>query len=99
EEAVKLVTAAMSRCVRPKLRASHPVIVRTIALATRYEVRTQVDSSIVAERLPAMCGSDTFTTVVSSTSMNVANMTAIATIHGLTWRCSMACAVGELESW
>src|SRR6185295_19586060 len=43
-----------------------------------------------AERLPAMCGSDTLTTVVSSTSMNVANMTAIATIHGLTVGCSDA---------
>ena len=31
-----------------------------------------------------MCGSDTLTTVVSSTSMKVANMTAIATTHGLT---------------
>src|SRR4051812_41088219 len=29
-----------------------------------------------------MCGSDTFTTVVSSTSMNVADITAIATSHG-----------------
>src|SRR5580765_4148893 len=59
-----------------------------MALATRYDVSAQVDSSTVAERLPAMCGSDTFTTVVSSTSMKVANMTATATIHGLTWRCS-----------
>ncbi len=40
----------------------------------------------VAERLPAMCGSETFTTVVSSTSMKVPNMTAMATIHGLTYR-------------
>ena len=42
----------------------------------------------VAERLPAMCGSDTLTTVVSSTSMKVANITAIAMIQGLTCRCS-----------
>jgi uncharacterized radical SAM superfamily protein len=34
--------------------------------------------------LLAMCGSDTLTTVVSSTSMKVANMTARATIQGLT---------------
>src|SRR4029450_8378343 len=53
-------------------------------------VSTQVDSSIVAERLPAMCGSDTLTTVVSSTSMNVANMTAIGTIHGLRVGCSLS---------
>ncbi len=32
-----------------------------------------------------MCGSDTFTTVVSSTSMKVPNITATATIHGLIW--------------
>ena len=31
-----------------------------------------------------MCGSDTLTTVVSSTSMKVANITATATIQGLT---------------
>src|SRR5579885_422282 len=55
-----------------------------IALATRYEVSAQVASSTLAERLPAMCGSDTLTTVVSSTSMKVPNMTAIATIHGFT---------------
>ena len=30
-----------------------------------------------------MCGSDTLTTVVSSTSMKVANMTAMAMIQGL----------------
>ena len=31
-----------------------------------------------------MWGSDTLTTVVSSTSMKVANITETATIHGLT---------------
>ena len=56
---------------------------RMIALETRYEVRTHVVSSTVAERLPAMCGSATLTTVVSSTSMNVPSMTATATIQGL----------------
>ena len=55
-----------------------------MALATRYEVSAQVASSTLAERLPAICGSETLTTVVSSTSMKVANMTAMATIHGLT---------------
>ena len=43
-----------------------------------------VASSVVAAMLLAMCGSDTLTTVVSSTSMKVANMTARATIQGLT---------------
>jgi len=55
-----------------------------IALATRYDVRAQAASSVLTDRLPAMWGSETFTTVVSSTSMNVAHITAEATIHGFT---------------
>ena len=82
---VKPVTDAISSRLRPKWFASHPARGRMMALATRYDVSAQVDSSTVASRLPAMWGRDTFTTVVSSTSMKVANMTAIATIHGLTW--------------
>src|SRR5471030_2189979 len=42
---------------------------------------------MLADKLPAMCGSETFTTVVSSTSMKVANITATAMIHGLMCRC------------
>ena len=41
-------------------------------------------SSVPAERLPAMCGRDTLAMLVSSTSMNVASVTAIAMIQGLT---------------
>src|SRR5262245_64942514 len=74
----------ISRRLRPKTEASQPVIGRMMALATRYDVSAQVASSVLAAMLLAMCGSDTFTTVVSSTSMKVANITAIATIHGLT---------------
>ena len=43
----------------------------------------QVASSMVADRSPAIWGNDTLTTVVSSTSMNVANITAMATSQGL----------------
>src|SRR4051812_31380004 len=86
DAAVKPMTDAISRRLRPKYLASHPVSGRMIALATRYDVSTHVDSSMVAVSDPAMCGSDTFTTVVSSTSMKVANITAIATIQGLTVR-------------
>jgi len=82
---VKPTTDAISSRFRPKTLASHPVIGRMIAFATRYDVSTHVASSMLAERLPAMCGSDTLTTVVSSTSMNVANITDIAMIQGLTW--------------
>src|SRR5579872_1142685 len=83
DEMVKPTTEAISRFLRPNRDASHPVMGRIIALATRYEVSTQVASSMVADILPAMWGSDTLTTVVSSTSMNVLNMTATATIQGL----------------
>ena len=60
-----------------------------MAFATRYDVSAHVASSVVADMLLAMCGSDTLTTVVSSTSMKVANITAIATIQGLTFPCSV----------
>ena len=62
---------------------NQPPIGRMMALATRYEVSTQVASSVDAERLPAMCGSATFATLVSSTSMKVASITVNAIIHGL----------------
>src|SRR5271157_4718884 len=52
---------------------------RMMALATRYEVRTQVASSVVAERLPAIWGRLTLTTEVSSTSITALESTAIAT--------------------
>jgi len=85
---VKPVTDIISSRLRPNWRASQPASGSTIAFATRYDVSAQVDSSIEAESEPATCGSDTLTTVVSSTSMKVANITAIATIHGLTTGCS-----------
>src|SRR2546430_13404126 len=55
-----------------------------IAFATRYEVSAQVASSGVAPKLPAMCGRETLTTVVSSTSIKVLAITATATSQGLT---------------
>src|SRR5208337_1503833 len=54
----------------------------TIPLATKYEVRAQVASLGVAERLPAICVKETLTTVVSSTSMKVASITAMVMSHG-----------------
>jgi hypothetical protein len=44
-----------------------------------------------------MWGSETFTTVVSSTSMKVALITAMATIHGFTSR-ARAAARGKLAA-
>ena len=81
---VKPAVQIISRRLRPSSDPSHPVIGRMTALAARYAVSVQVASSIVAERSPAMCGSDTLTTVESSTTMNVLAMTAHATIQGLT---------------
>src|SRR5579863_8782213 len=66
------------------IEESQPLNGRTMALDTRYEVRTQVLSSEPAERLPAMCGSATFAMEVSSTSMNVARVTVTAITQGLT---------------
>src|SRR5262249_14035249 len=94
EEAVKPTTDSISRRLRPNMLASHPVIGRMIALATRYEVSAHVASSIEADRLPAMCGSDTLTTVGSSTSMNVANITDVAMRQGLMCRCSVMTELG-----
>src|SRR5208337_3721100 len=61
----------------------------TIPLATRYEVRAQVASLGVAEMLPAMCVKETLTTVVSSTSMKVASITAMVMSHGPSLRFAM----------
>ena len=67
---------------------NQPPIGRMMALATRYDVSTQVASSMLADRLPAMCGSETLATLVSSTSMKVASITVMAMIHGFTPRTS-----------
>ncbi len=68
---------------RPKRFASQPDIGSTMAFDTRYDVTTHVPSSTVAPMLPDKWGMATFTTVVSSTSMNVASITAMVMIHGL----------------
>src|SRR3954466_11898200 len=89
---VKPVTEAMRRRLRPKRFASQPVMGKMIAFATRYDVSAQVASSGVAEREPAMCGNETLTTVVSSTSMKVLIITAEATSHGLISRAGAGAA-------
>src|SRR5580700_4067927 len=55
---------------------------RTMPFATRYDVSTQVASSTLAERLPAIWGRETLATLVSSTSMKVASITVAAINHG-----------------
>src|SRR5581483_11676910 len=51
---VNPMTEESNNRLRPKLLASHPVMGRMMAFATRYEVSVQVASSVLAERLPAM---------------------------------------------
>ena len=51
---VKPRTAVINVRLRPKKFASHPVIGRMTAFATRYEVKAHDASSTLAERLPAM---------------------------------------------
>src|ERR1700684_4547740 len=77
--------------LRPNEVASHPLMGRTIALDTRYEVRTQVLSSLLAPRLPAMCGRATLAMLVSRTSMNAASETTTPMSHGFTLGVEPAC--------
>src|SRR6202050_3747786 len=69
--------------LRPNVVASHPVIGKTIAFDTRYDVRTHVLWSWLAPRLPAMCGNATLAMLVSSPSMKAAIATTTAINHGL----------------
>src|SRR4029077_6336260 len=62
---------------------NQPEIGRMIALATRYDVSTQVLSSTPAERLPAMCGRATLAIEVSRISMKVASVPVKAMSQGL----------------
>src|ERR1017187_5497287 len=83
EHTVKVATQTMKKRLRPNNDDNQPVSGRTIAFDTKYEVNTQVLSSTPAERSPAMCGSDTLATLVSSTSRNVASITVTAISQGL----------------
>jgi hypothetical protein len=73
--------------LRPNRSASHAEIGRITAFDTRYEVRTQVASSSLAERPPAMWASDTLAMDVSITSMNVASVTVSAIAQRLCFGC------------
>src|SRR6185503_468927 len=81
---VKIARQIMKNCFRPKIPANQPVIGSTMALDTRYDVKIQVLSSLLAPRLPAMWGRATFAMLVSRTSMKAAMATRTATSHGLT---------------
>jgi hypothetical protein len=69
--------------LRPIKLENHPDSGKMIAFDTRYDVKTHVDSSALADKLPEMCGSATLAMEVSSTSMNVASVTVTAITQGL----------------
>src|SRR5580698_3354534 len=83
EHTVNIAMQMMKYRLRPNTSLSQPEIVSTMPLATRYEVSAQVASSLLEERLPAMCGSATLTIVVSRISMKAASVTATAIAQGL----------------
>src|SRR5579862_1605408 len=83
ELTVNITMHSRKNRLRPNKPASHPLMGSTIALDTRYEVSTQVLSSLLAPRSPAMCGNATLAMLVSSTSMNAAMATTTAISQGL----------------
>jgi hypothetical protein len=84
ELSVNKAMQIMKNRLRPNIPTNQPLIGSTIAFDTRYEVSTQVLSSLLAPRSPAMCGSATLAMLVSSTSMNAARDTTTAISQGLT---------------
>src|SRR5882757_4927311 len=97
EQTVNIAMQMTKYRLRPSRSPSQPEIVNTMPLATRYDVSAQVASSLLDDRLPAICGSATFTMVVSSTSMNAASVTATAMSHGL-WRGFQAAAASGVAA-
>src|SRR5580692_12920598 len=83
ELSVNKAMQIMKNRLRPNIPTNQPLIGSTIAFDTRYEVSTQVLSSLLAPRSPAMCGSATLAMLVSSTSMNAARDTTTAISQGL----------------
>jgi hypothetical protein len=75
----------MKKRLRPIRTANQFEAGSTIALATKL-VSTHVASSVEADSEPAIYGRATEAIAVSRISMNVASMTAMATIHGLSAR-------------
>src|ERR1700733_11635841 len=83
EETVNITIQIRKNRLRPMTEVSHPVIGKTMAFDTRYDVRTHVLWSWLAPRLPAMWGNATLAILVSSTSMKAAIATTTAISHGL----------------
>src|SRR4029079_10126596 len=67
----------------PKRAASQPVSGTTIDAANAYEVMTHVPWLLLIPRLPAMFGTETLATVMSSTAMKFAAASTMAAIHSI----------------
>src|SRR5271154_223768 len=69
-----------------------------IPAATRYDVTTHAISSTLAEKLPCMCGSETLTIELSSTSSTVPSITENAITHlrveENSWTSCVVCGIG-----
>src|SRR5215469_9289997 len=91
---VKPARHAMNRYLRPNRDAIHPTGAVMIAAAVMYDVRTQVISSKLADRLPCIYGSATFAIVWSSACISVA-----PTVHSvMIRRCgTCSCELGDID--
>ncbi len=90
DAAVKITMQVIKNRLRPSTLEAQPPIGSTIAFETRYEVSTQVLSSLLAPSEPAIYGSATLAMDVSSTSINAASATVAAISHGLTFGFQLA---------
>ena len=77
EVMTNISTAVKNSRTSPKRRATQPVSGTEMALATANEVITHVPCDVAAPKSPAMCGRATLAMVVSNTSMNTANDSAM----------------------
>src|SRR6202049_2372560 len=80
---VKRKIQSRKKRLRPNRLANQPLIGSTMAFETKYDVSTQVLSSLLAPTFPAMCGNATLAMLVSSTSMNAARATTTAMSQGV----------------
>ena len=98
ELSVNRTMHVMKNRLRPTNPAIQPLIGRMIALETRYDVNTQVLSSLVTPRLPAMWGSATLAMLVSRISMNAASATTIAIAQGFAFGRQIASALAAMRA-
>src|SRR5215211_6381063 len=81
EETEKIASPAPNSLRRPSRSASEPAVSTSAASVSAYASTTHWRSPKLAPRSPRIDGSATFTTVISSSSMNVATEAAINVHH------------------